>query len=115
MAACSPADMEIVIDVAAAGSPVTLHRAEDFGAFKVVVRGEPGPDAVATALAPYGRLAPDGHAFIDPAGLEELAGPAAADSSWRESLAAMLSHAASKGWIEPLTGAVQAHVEQEDV
>jgi hypothetical protein len=102
--------MIVHVDLAAAPPAVTLQDAEDLRAFKVVTTGGEDPAALAGALQGVGRVAPDGHAFIDPDAVRRLAGDR--DAPWRESFAQMLAYAHTKGWLDA-DGAIQAHVEHE--
>ncbi len=88
--------MYIEIDLATVPPTTTLREADDFKAFKVVVRG-------------------GGDSFVTPDALRALAGDRADDPAWREQLDGMLGYAASKGWIREQDGAIQAHVEQQPV
>jgi len=102
--------MYIAIDLSPDASAPTLAEPDDFKAFKVVVTGGTDSDALAAALAPVGRLADDGHAFITPEGLRSLAGDKAQDPEWNSSLDGMIGYAQSKGWVDE-SGAIQAHCE----
>ena len=102
--------MIVHVDLAAAPPAVTLQDAEDLRAFKVLATGGEDPAAVASALQGVGRMAPDGHAFIDPGAVRRMAGER--DAPWRDSFAQMLAYAGTKGWLDD-QGAIQAHVEYE--
>lgn len=84
--------MIIEIDLSTAPPATTLLEPDDFGGFKVVVRG-----------------ADD--AFVSPEALRALAGERGADAAWLARLDGMLAYAATKGWVREEDGAIRAHVE----
>jgi len=94
------------------GAGARLLEADDFGAFKVATDIPPEERAaLATAAQEVGRLDGDGrHLWVSRAWLME-AGTTAAGPNWRQGAEKMLAYAESKGWTEPATGAVRAHLE----
>lgn len=82
---------------------------DNFRDFKVVVHG--GRDGLATALEGVGRLDDDGNAFLAIDAVRRLAGERAQDPEWRDSFAAMVEYARSKGWVDEAGEAIQAHCE----
>jgi hypothetical protein len=101
--------VRIVIDLSE--SRVHLTDPDDFTRFSAAVEGD-GDLAVVVHQSGLGRLQDGDHVVVDPVALRALAGEAATDE-WDEGLAAMLSYAAGKGWVEP-DGGVLAHIEQRD-
>jgi hypothetical protein len=81
----------IEVDIGSIPPKTTLHDADDLGSLKVVLRN-------------------DGHAFVSPAVIEELAAGRAEDPLWREQLELMLAFAREHGWVND-AGDVRAHVE----
>lgn len=82
--------MYLRIDTQVTPPAVDIVEPEDFTAFKVVVVTPP-------------------HSWVDPAELAGLAGRAD-DADWLEKLAAMISYAGTKGWLDE-QGRIRAHVE----
>jgi hypothetical protein len=101
--------MIIELDTSGAAARATLLEADDFKAFKVVVRG--GGPALAEQAAPLGVAKVDEHAWVRVDALRELAG-SAATPEWEASLQGMLDYARSKGWVDDGLGTVRAHVER---
>ncbi len=101
--------MRIVIDLSE--SRVLLTDPDDFSRFSAVVEGD-GDLAGVVHQSGLGRLQDGEHVVVDPVALRALAGEAATDE-WDEGLAAMLTYAAGKGWVEP-DGGVLAHIEHRD-
>ena len=101
--------MIVEIDLRAEGAQARLVEADDFKAFKVVLRG--GGPSVADRLATVGVARLDEHAWIRIDALRGLAG-AAATPEWEESLGGMLEFARSRGWVDDEVGAIRAHVER---
>jgi hypothetical protein len=99
----------IVIDLRE--SRVLLAEPEDFSRFSALVEGD-GDLAGVVHQSGLGRLQDGDHVVVDPVALRALAGDAATDE-WDEGLAAMLSYAAGRGWVEP-DGGVLAHIEHRD-
>src|SRR5215467_3216920 len=98
--------MIVEVDLSEGVASTTLLEADDFKAFKVVVRG--GGTALSTADA-VAKV--DEHAWVSVDALRELAG-AAATPEWEASLEGMLGYARSKGWVDDELDAVRAHVER---
>ena len=104
--------MYVAIDLSSqATTRAALAEPEDFTSFKVVIRNGADADRLAEALAPLGRLDSGGDAYIAPQALRDLAGERAKDPEWSASLDTMIGYASSKGWVDPATGAIQAHLE----
>jgi hypothetical protein len=86
------ARMYIELDIATIPPLVSLREPEDFGSFKVVVRG-------------------GSHAHVLPDTLRELAGELGLDPEWQRGFDGMVGYARAHGWVDP-NGAIRAHVEQ---
>lgn len=88
---------------------LTLAEPLDFKGFKLRLSGvaetRPAIDGI--------RFADDGHVFIAPETVIGLAGPVATEE-WRAGFDKMVAYAASKGWTDPETNAIRAHVERAD-
>lgn len=82
--------MYIEIDPSVVPATTTLHEADDFASFKIVVR-----DAE--------------HAWVPVESLEQLAAGRAADPAWRQGFAEMVEYARQHGWVDD--GAVRAHID----
>lgn len=82
--------MYLRIDTAATPPSVEVVEPDDFSSFKVVV-------------------VVDGHSWVAPAELAELAGRGA-DPDWQHKLAGMIDYARTKGWLDD-AGRIRAHVE----
>ncbi len=103
--------MVIDVDLRAAPAAVRLLAPDDFGAFKVVVRGGASrPEYVGDAIEPVGRVSSDGHVFVEVTALKGLAGDRAEQQGWLASLSRMVEFAAAHGWTDG-AGAIRAHVE----
>lgn len=85
--------MYVLVDTSVVPPSVALCEPEDFASFRVVVT---------TAS----------HVWIDPSLLTGLMGYAA-DETWTEKFAGMVSYAAGKGWLDD-QGRLRAHVEIKD-
>jgi hypothetical protein len=99
----------VELDLSGGTASAALLEADDFKAFKVVVRGA-GP-SLGEQTEALGVAKVDEHAWVHVDALRELAGPAATPE-WEASLAGMVEFARSKGWVDEETGAVRAHVER---
>jgi hypothetical protein len=82
----------LAVDLSVVPPVTTLHEADDFTAFKVIVRG--GEEA-----------------HVPVASLRQLAGDRATDPEWQGSLEKMLEFADGRGWLDER--GIQAHVERE--
>lgn len=103
--------MVIEIDLRAAPANVELSAPHDFSSFTVVAHGsEADRDDLADAVNRIGRMASDGHVFVDVGALQALAGSRARQGSWLASLDGMLRYADEQGWTDD-SGAIQAHVQ----
>ena len=107
--------MELVIELERV--EVALADPDDCGRLALRILGPPGA-APATHLhrlgdvlggLGLGRLREDGDALV---ALEALRFWAAGqvDDGWEDRFDAMCEYAASRGWVDPLDGALQAHV-----
>jgi len=106
--------MDVVVDLTAPQQGVSLAEPDDLKSFKVLARGREGDsEGLANALEGVGRLADDGHAFIDADAVRRLAGERANDPDWSSGFDGMLAYARSKGWMDESGTAIQAHVEWE--
>jgi len=104
----------VLVDLAPQPPVVTLEEPDDTKRFHVAVRGgERGADTAlvfgALVDAAAGRLEGD-DAWITVDAIRRLAFRRV-DPGWDEQLAAMLDYADSKGWFDPATPAIRAHVE----
>ena len=103
--------MYVQVDLAPMPPTVSLEEPEDCKRFHVAVVNGHDPTLVFGALvdAAAGRLEGD-HAWITVDAVRRMAkdrvGP-----GWDTDFEAMLSFAASKGWLDPAGGSIQAHVE----
>lgn len=88
---------------------VVLHAPEDFTSFAADTSLP--PDVLADAL-PDGMLLDEnqGHVWIDPQRLRQLAGRWAADEQWSTRFEGMIAYAAAKGWTDA-HGRIRAHLE----
>lgn len=103
--------MIVVLAAGTGGAPAfSLELRREFERFHLEVRGSAASTDLDAALraAGIGR-AEDGHAWIEPAALRQLAG-GERDPEWEAGLEAMLAYAAGRGWTRD--GAVRAHVER---
>lgn len=91
-------------------SRISLGEPDDFGRFKVLIRGSGDESSLAVALAGVGRPSGRDAAWILPDAIRELA-PAAGDPAWEASFRSMLASAQKHGWVDEETGAVRAHCE----
>jgi hypothetical protein len=119
--------MELIVDLAA-GS-VGLAEPADMQRFSVrVTGGGPGTgERLGRVLADVavGRIGGSGDAFIDPGAVRRLAAGAggsrdagigdaatgAAGGAWEQGFSSMCAYAATRGWVDPADGWIQAHVE----
>ncbi len=93
------------------GAPARLLEPDDFRAFKVVTAIAAG-EALRLAAAEVGRLDEGGdHLWVSRTWLM-IAGEAAGGADWRKGAEAMLAYADGKGWTDPETGAVRAHIKR---
>ena len=103
----------MLVDLTRQPPVVTLEEPDDTTRFHVTVRGGPRADLAlvfgALVDAAAGRLEGD-DAWITVDAIRRLAtgrvGP-----TWDADLTAMLDYADSKGWFDPATHAIRAHVE----
>lgn len=83
-----------------------LDEPEDFGRFKIVLRGV----TATTAPKLQGvRFDDDGHAWVAPSAIFELAGELA-DEAWSANYDRMHEFAARHGWVNA-EGALRGHIE----
>jgi hypothetical protein len=97
-----------------AGAPhaVALREPDDFGSFKVVVRGmAEGDPRLADVLEPYGRLNGEGDVLLRIDGVKALAADRGRDAEWLAQLDGMVAYAHSRGWLSEDGSAIQAHCE----
>ena len=103
--------MIIEVDFVDNAGAVVLAQPQDCQGFHVAVRGGDRASLGAVLIeSGVGRLLPSGEAMIDPAAVRRLAAGRVA-SGWEGDFACMLRYAASKGWVEEGSGAIQAHLE----
>ena len=101
----------MVVDVDLSSEPpaVALEEPEDCKAFSVRARGDRAGLGGALESAGVGRMDGD-EALIDVEAVRRLAG-GRVGPGWEGDFAAMLDHAATKGWIADDGRAIRAHVE----
>ena len=104
--------MYLEVFLGSAGSTASLQDVGDLRSLKVVVHPGDG-GTLDAALDGIGRLAETGDAFLEVAALKRLAGAAAQDPKWLAEFDAMVSYAASRGWVDDEGQALQAHCEWE--
>lgn len=77
---------------------------------RLSARCQPGTEPLlAQLLGAQGEVTGEGHVWLTPALLSNLAGPVA-DAAWHEGFRRMLDYAANKGWLDN-KGRVRAHLE----
>jgi hypothetical protein len=103
----------VYVNVDVSRSPaVALSDEDDFGSFKVVVRGmAQGDSRLAGVLEPYGSIASDGHALLRIDAVKALAGDRGGNAEWLAQLDGMIGYARSRGWLAQDGSAIQAHCE----
>ena len=103
--------MYVNVDVSESPA-VALRDEDDFGSFKVVVRGmAEGDSRLAEVLEPYGSIAADGHALLRIDAVKDLAAARGQDAEWLAQLDGMIGYARSRGWLAEDGSAIQAHCE----
>ncbi|GAA4344057.1 hypothetical protein GCM10023165_26940 [Variovorax defluvii] len=91
---------------------LSLHRPDDFKAFKVVLHDAPrSNERLQRAFDDVARFDNDQVCWVSQRGLRALAGPLATPQ-WLNDLALMVSKARPHGWIDDATGDIRAHVER---
>jgi hypothetical protein len=95
----------VLLVVSENGARFSLEEIDDFSRLHVLANGDPFASQVLRVCG----LTPQGHVFVQPAVLEELAGTSAAESEWRRQFHEMIDFAASSGWTDD-RGAVRVHV-----
>jgi hypothetical protein len=108
--------VQLVIELESAS--VTLDEPDDTKRFSVRIDGPPGatPESHLHRLGDVlvglglGRLTDGGDALVVRDPLRFWAAGQVADD-WDQRFEAMCEYAASKGWVDPADGALQAHVE----
>ena len=90
---------------------LTLREADDFKAFKVVVRPGAAELPLDRALAGVGSAASDGDAFLQIDAVKALAGDRARDPAWMAAFEDMLAYAVRAGWVSDDGQAIRAHFE----
>lgn len=101
--------MEIAYDGRA--GEITLDDPQVFTAFLVTGSGPADTEALGQALGELGWIADEQHAFIHQSAVSALAGDAAVTDAWRTAFGRMVRYADSKGWLDPETGAIRAHIQ----
>jgi hypothetical protein len=103
----------VYVNVDVRGSPaVALCDADDFGSFRVVVRGmAEGDSRLAGVLEPHGSMASDGDALLRIDAVKALAADRGRDPEWLAQLGGMIGYARSRGWLAQDGSAIQAHCE----
>jgi hypothetical protein len=84
-----------------------LNEPDDFRSFKVVVSRH--VLSLDKAVAAFGELDGGQNAWVSQDWLIEKGRPD--DSAWRNSLGQMIAYAESRGWLNPETRAIRAHLE----
>lgn len=91
---------------------LSLHRPDDFKAFKVVLHAAPySSEQLQRNFADVARFENDQVCWVSQRGLQVLAGPLATPQ-WLQNLASMVAKARPHGWIDDATGDIRAHVER---
>lgn len=103
--------MWIDVDCAETSPTVRLRDADEFDAFKLVVRAADTRGQLVDALRRIGSLDGDGNALVSIDALVDLAGRRAADPDWRRSFDRMVEFARSRGWTDARGSMLQAHCE----
>jgi hypothetical protein len=103
----------VYVNVDVSGSPaVALCDEDDFGSFKVVVRGmAAGDPRLAGVLEPFGSIGSNGDALLRIDAVKALAGDRGGDAEWLAQLDGMIGYARSRGWLAQDGSAIQAHCE----
>jgi hypothetical protein len=104
----------VLVDLTSQPPAVTLEEPDDTTRFHVTVRGgQPGADLAlvfgALVDAAAGRLE-GGDAWITVDAIRRL-GAGRVGPAWDDDVTAMLDYADAKGWFDPATHAIRAHVE----
>ncbi len=89
-----------------AGIP-RLEDADNFRAFKVVCPANLIDQR--TVLGAVGRFDEAGYLWVASAWLEKYSPP---DAGWRKSFDAMVTYAATRGWVDDV-GSIRAHIESQ--
>ena len=97
--------------VEVSATSITVSNADNCDDLDVLARGT-SRDEVTRQLARtgLGALADDGTVALDVAALHTLASRAAISSDWQQSWDAMISYAATKGWLSADGAQVLAHL-----
>lgn len=98
------------IDLRPSPATVQLMDVDNFRAFQIEATGP--REAMAAALAPYGRWEDD-HGWFDPDAVRRAAGDRAADPAWQEGFEAMTAYAREHDYLAD-DGFLRAHVEWQD-
>lgn len=101
----------MIVRVTPLGGQVTLEDPGDFRSFSAAVEGSRDLVRLGQVLADAGVGRVEGeHAFVLVDAVRRLAA-GRVDESWEGGLEAMVAFARSKGWFDPRTQAIRAHVE----
>jgi hypothetical protein len=103
-------EMYVELDVAAGRSQVL--EADDLKHFSVRVTEPAASERLSLTLGPLGQLAGD-HAWINIESLRQESGRAG-DSEWSAQFDAMVTYAASKGWVDDTGERLRAHLDVGD-
>lgn len=88
------------------GSSLTLDGSDDFTRLNVLA----SRDISGASVFAECRRTPDGHLFVPPQLIEDLAGANGMNDHWRKNFDAMVEFARSTGWVDD-AGAMRVHVE----
>lgn len=104
--------MYLHVDMAPTPAAVELRDRENLGELSIRITGAQDMDRLRAALAAWGRLDDDHHAYIRVDALRTLAGESARNADWRTAFDDMIAYARSHGWVDQ-GGAVRAHIDME--
>jgi len=88
-----------------------LQEPEDLRSFKLVIEAQHWQlNAIRAAFAPAGKVEDEKIAWVKESWLRSQA-PTRDDPAWQEGFRKMVDYAKSKGWVDPMSGAIRAHIE----
>jgi hypothetical protein len=103
--------MYIEIQTGDGASEAQLRDADNFREFKVSLRGIIGPDELAEALRPLGKMADEDHVMMNRKALLALPGARPEDANWADSFQQMVNYADQHGWVGD-DGSIRAHIDR---
>jgi hypothetical protein len=96
--------MQVIVD---ASGQVKLEDLDDFRSFQVTLSNEISYKTLETVIDAVGRLDGESSAWIRETALRKLGRD---DPVWQEKLTGMIGFAARRGWTDPATGDIRAHI-----